>query len=85
MKNKKNDVTKKKRQCIFSPIAMARRPLSLSSDRRQLITLNVHLCVQHDARDGARSAGSFAVSDSVSVYWIPAHSSLMSNQQSTDF
>ena len=60
---------------------MARRPLSLSSDRRQLITLNVHLCVQHDARDGARSAGSFAVS----VYWIPAHSSLVSSQQSTDF
>ena len=28
-----------------------------TEDRRQLITLSVHLCVQHDGRDLARRAG----------------------------
>jgi len=34
--------------------------LSLTDDRRQFITLGVHLCVQHNGCDAARRVGPFA-------------------------
>ena len=35
--------------------------LSSTDDRRQLITLSVHLCVQHDVRDGDAVGGTQGV------------------------
>jgi len=41
--------------------------LSWTDDRRQFITLNGHLGLQHDRRDSARRAGSSATAETCSA------------------